>query len=52
MLAKKTQNIEEKAAPEEETQGGPGKKDRRAIWILIFWWGLFLGIILIHWFSR
>jgi hypothetical protein len=52
MLAQKTQYIEEKTVPEEKTQGRPGKKDRRAIWILIFGWGLLLSIILMHLFTR
>jgi hypothetical protein len=51
MLAQKTQKIEEKAAAEEKTPGGPGKKDRGVIWILIFWWGLLLGAILIYLFT-
>jgi len=52
MLAQKTQKIEEKTTLEEKTQGGPGKKDRRAIWIVICWWGLLLGFILLYGFTR
>lgn len=52
MIAQKTHNIEEKAAHEEKTQGGPGEKDRGATWILICWFCLLLGFILLYWFTR
>lgn len=52
MLAQKTRNIREKTISEEKTLSSKEKKDRRAIWILICWWGLFLGFILMYWFTR
>ncbi|MFQ5583733.1 MAG: hypothetical protein ACE5GL_04795 [Calditrichia bacterium] len=51
MGVRETYDIEEKTAPEEKTPRA-GKTDRKANWILICWFCLLVGFILLYWVTR